>query len=59
MALSDTSIRSKSEPGSDSNEGVLRTPQSFSITWDSSSDFLVSYPVHIGVGRGLNPSAEM
>ena len=40
--LSDTTTPSQSEPGSDSNEGVLRIPQSFSITRTSPSDCLVS-----------------
>ena len=34
---------SQSGLGSNSNEGVLRIPQSFSITGASPSDFLVSY----------------
>ena len=36
----------QSEPGSDSNEGVLHIPQSSSITGASPSDCLVSYPGH-------------
>ena len=36
----------QSGPGSDSNEGVLRIPQSSSITGTSLSDCLVSYPGH-------------
>ena len=32
----------QSEPGSDSNEGVLRIPQSFIITGASPSDYLTS-----------------
>ena len=37
---------SQSEPGSDSKEGVLRIPQSSSMTGTSSSDCLVSYTGH-------------
>ena len=33
-------------PGSNDNEGVLRTLQSSSITWTSPSDCFVSYPGH-------------
>ena len=36
--------------GSDGNEGVLRTPQSSSITGTSQSDCLVSYPGYSLVG---------
>ena len=49
---------SQSGPGSDGNEGVLRTPQSScSITGTSLSDCLVSYPEHSLVESYL--SAEM
>ena len=43
----------ESGPGSNGNEGLLRIPQSFSITGPSPSDCLVSYP-----GWGTYPSAE-
>ena len=36
----------QSAPGSNGNEGVLRIPQSSSITSTSPSDSLVSYPRH-------------
>ena len=36
----------QSEPRSDGNEGVLRIPQSSSITEASPSDYLVLYPKH-------------
>ena len=37
----------QSGPGSDGHEGVLRIPQSSSITGASPSDCLVSYPGHL------------
>ena len=45
-------------PGSNDNAGVLRIPQSSSITGISSSDSLVSYPGHSLGGRSY-PSAEV
>ena len=42
--LSGTTTPGQSWPGSNGNEGVLRIPQSFNITGNSSSDCLVSYP---------------
>ena len=42
--LSGTTIPGQSEPGSDGNKGVLHIPQSYSITEDSPSDCLISYP---------------
>ena len=47
----------QSGPGSDSNEGLLRIPQSSSITVTSLSDCSVSYPGLL-LGR-FYPSAEM
>ena len=47
----------QSGPGSDDNNGVLRIPQSFSITGASPSDCLVSYPGHL-LGESY-PSAEV
>ena len=41
----------------DRNEGVLRIPQSSSITATSPSDHLVSYPWH-SLGGGSYPSTE-
>ena len=41
--LSGTTTLGLSGPGSDGNEGVLRIPQSSSITGTSPSDCLVSY----------------
>ena len=45
-SLSRATIPGQSEPGSNGNEGVLRIPQSPSITGTSGSDCLVSYPKH-------------
>ena len=45
-ALSKATTPSKSGPGSDDNEGVLRIPHSSSITGTSPSDCLVSYARH-------------
>ena len=42
--LSSTTTPGQSEPGSDGNKGVLRIPQSSSITGTSPSDCLLSYP---------------
>ena len=36
----------QSEPGNDGNEGILRIPQSSSITGTSPSDCFVSFPGH-------------
>ena len=53
-ALSGATIPGQSGPGSDSNEGVLHIPLSFSITGTSPSDWLVSYPGHsLVVGGSL------
>ena len=41
--LSGATTLSQNKPGSDGKEGVLRIPQSSSITWTSPSDSLVSY----------------
>ena len=41
--LSDAITKGQSGPGSDSNEGVLRIPQSSSITGTSPLNCLVSY----------------
>ena len=46
-ALSEDNFPSQSEPGSDSNEGVLHIPQSSSITGSSLSVCLVSYTGHL------------
>ena len=45
-------VPSLSGPGSNRNEGVLRIPQSSSITGTSPSDCLVSYPGHSLIGGG-------
>ena len=58
MALSGATTPAQSGPGSDGNEGVLRIPQSSSITATSRSDCLVSYPGH-SLGGGSYPSAEV
>ena len=42
--LSDATIPDLSGPGGNGNKGVLRIPQSFSITGSSPSNYLVSYP---------------
>ena len=47
----------QSGPGSNGSEGVLRDPQSSSITKTSLSDSLVTYPGHSLV-VGAYPSAE-
>ena len=57
--LSGDSIPCLSGPGGNGNEGVLRIPQSVSITRASPSDFLLSYPRHsLRVGKS-DPSVEM
>ena len=45
-ALSGATTPGQSEPEGNGNEGVLHIPQSPSISETSSSDCLVSYPVH-------------
>ena len=44
--LSGATTPDLSGPGSDNNKGVLRIPQNSSITGDSPSDCLMSYPGH-------------
>ena len=56
--LSGATIPDQSGLGSDGNEGVLRIPQSSSITGSSLSDCLVSYPGHSLVGVSY-PSSGM
>ena len=56
--LSGVTTPSQNGPESDGNKGVLRLPQSSSITGTSPSDCLVSYPGH-SLGGGSYPSAEM
>ena len=46
MTLSGATIPGQSEPWSDGNERVLRSPQSSSIIGTSASDCLVSYLGH-------------
>ena len=55
-ALSGATIPGQNEPGSNGNEGMLRIPQSSSITETKLSDCLVSYRGLSGVGS--YPSAE-
>ena len=55
--LSGATTSEESGPGSNGNEGVLRIPQSSSITGTSPSDCLVSYPGHL-LGESYS-SAEM
>ena len=55
--LSGATTRGLSGPGSDGSEGILRIPQSSSITGTSPSDCLVLYPGH-SLGESY-PSAEM
>ena len=57
-SLSGATTLGQSGPGSNGNEGVLRIPQSSSITGTSPSDCLVLYPGHL-LGVGSYPSAEM
>ena len=57
-SLSGATTPGQSGPGSNGNEGVLRIPQSSSITGTSPLDFLVSYQEHSLVG-GSYPSAEV
>ena len=45
--LSGATTLDLSGPKSDANKGVLRIPQSFSITETLPSDCLVSYPGHL------------
>ena len=45
--LSGATISSQSGPGSNGNKGVLRIPQSSSITGTSPSDCYASYPGHL------------
>ena len=57
MTLSGDTTPGQSRPGSDGNEGLLRIPQSSSITEASQSDCLVSYPGH-SIGESY-PFCEM
>ena len=52
-ALSGATTLGQSGPESDGIEGVLRSPQSSSITGTSPPDCLVSYLGHSFVGKGL------
>ena len=56
-SLSGATTPSQSGPGSDGNKGVLRIPQSSSITGTSLSDCLVSYLEHLL--SVVYPSAEV
>ena len=56
-ALSGATIPGQSGPGSNGNEGVLRIPESSSISGTSPSDCLVSYLGH-SLRGGSYPSAE-
>ena len=49
-----STIPGQSEPGSNGNEGVLRIPQSPSITGTSSADPLMLYPGHTWVGEAYS-----
>ena len=44
--LSGATTLDQRRPGSNGNEGVLRIPQSLSLTENSPSDCLVAYPGH-------------
>ena len=57
MTLSGATTPGQNGPGSDGNEGVLRIPQSSSITGTSPSDCLVSYPGH-SLWEGVTLSRE-
>ena len=56
--LSGATTPAKSGPGSNGNEGVLRIPQSSSISGTSPSDCFVSYSEQLWRGRAY-PSAEV
>ena len=56
--LSGATTLGQSEPGRNGNDGVLRIPQSPSITGASSSDCLVSYPGHSLVGSYLSAEKQ-
>ena len=58
-ALSGATTLGQSGPGSDGNKGVLRIPQSTSITGTSQSYCLVSYLGHSLVQRGSYSSTEV
>ena len=57
MVLSGATMLDQTGPRSNGNEGVLRIPQSASITGISASDCLVSYLGH-SLGRSYH-SAEL
>ena len=57
-AQSGATIPEQSGPGGDCNEGILRIPQSFSITGTSPSDCLVSYAEY-SLWQGSYPSVEV
>ena len=57
MNLSGATTACQSGHGSDGNKGVLRIPQSSSVTGASPSDSVVSYPGHLL--RESYPSADM
>ena len=56
--LSGATMLGQSGPGSNGNEGVLRIPQSSSITGTLPSEFLVLYPGH-SLRGGSYLSAEV
>ena len=56
--ISDTTNPNQRGPGSDGNEGILRIPQSSSITGTSPLNCLVPYQGH-SLGEGSYSSAEM
>ena len=58
MALSGATTTDQSRPGSDSTEGVLRIPQSFSSTGNWPSNCLVSFSGHSLRGSS-SPSSEV
>ena len=57
--LSGATTPGQSEPGSNDNEGILRIPQSSSITGTSPSDCLASYNQNTRWEAGSYPSTEM
>ena len=57
--LSGATTLGQSGPGSDGKKGVLRIPQSSSITGTSPSDCLASYLGHSLLRGGSYPSVEM
>ena len=56
--LSDATTSGQVRPGSEGNEGVLRIPQSSSITCASPSDCLALYPGYLLKESNLSAAAD-